>query len=138
MCGMAFMTIVFNGLTCGKVVSYVEMIHIPPIKAKLLKRSLRAVLESTQLKFKEIKADGAFAYAKWRTVENDANVREIGGTFHQRISRVSQVDQHHRNPMQIELRDSLKEINHDEIKEEIRFRFTSLLSRIIWHHYEEG
>ena len=47
MCGMACLTIVFNGLTCGKVVSWVEMIHIPPIKAKLLKRSLRAVLEST-------------------------------------------------------------------------------------------
>ena len=58
------------------------MIRIPPIKAKLLKRSLRAVLESTQLKLKEIKSEHSFSYAKWRTVENDANVKEIGGTFH--------------------------------------------------------
>ena len=55
MCGMAFLTIVLNGLTCGKVVQWVEMIRIPPIKGKLLKRALRAVLESTQLKLKEIK-----------------------------------------------------------------------------------
>lgn len=82
MCGMAFLTIVLNGLTCGKVVNYVEMIHIPPIKAKLLKRSLRAVLEATQLRLKEIKSDNAFSYAKWRAVEKDANVKEIGGTFH--------------------------------------------------------
>ena len=75
MCGMACLTIVLNGLTCGKVVNYVEMIHIPPIKGKLLKRSLRAVLEATQLKLKEIKSDGSFSHAKWRTVEKDANVK---------------------------------------------------------------
>ena len=55
MCGMACLTIVLNGLTCGKVVNFVEMIRIPPIKGKLLKRALRAVLETTQLKMKEIK-----------------------------------------------------------------------------------
>lgn len=97
MCGMACLTIVLNGLTCGKVVSMVEMIHIPPIKGKLLKRSLRAVLESTQLKLKEIKADSSFSYAKWRTVEKDANVKEIGGTFHERISRATMVH----NPLEI-------------------------------------
>lgn len=75
MCGMACLTIVLNGLTCGKVVNFVEMIRIPPIKGKLLKRSLRAVLESTQLKLKEIKSDSAFSYAKWRAVERDANVK---------------------------------------------------------------
>ena len=136
MCGMACLTIVFNGLTCGKVVNYVEMIRIPPIKGKLLKRALRAVLESTQLKLKEIKADSAFSYAKWRTVEKDSNVKEIGGTFHERISRATVVSHH--NPMNIELRESLKHINREDIKEEVRFRFTSILSRMVWHHYEEG
>ena len=29
MCGMTVMTIVVNGLTCGKLVDYVEMIHYP-------------------------------------------------------------------------------------------------------------
>ena len=51
------------------------MIRIPPIKGKLLKRALRAVLESTQLKLKEIKGESAFSYAKWRTVEKDSNVK---------------------------------------------------------------
>lgn len=40
--------------------------------------------------------------------------------------------------MEIELRDSLKEINREDIKEEIRFRFTSILARMVWHQYEEG
>ena len=75
MCGMACLTIVLNGLTCGKVVNYVEMIRVPPIKGKLLKRSLRSVLEATQLKLKEVKSDGSFSHAKWRTVEKDANVK---------------------------------------------------------------
>ena len=29
MCGMATLTIVVNGLTCGKVVSYIEMVSYP-------------------------------------------------------------------------------------------------------------
>jgi hypothetical protein len=29
MCGMAVLTIVVNGLTCGKLVNYIEMIHYP-------------------------------------------------------------------------------------------------------------
>jgi len=29
MCGMAMLTILVNGLTCGKLVSYVEMISYP-------------------------------------------------------------------------------------------------------------
>ena len=29
MCGMAMLTIIVNGLTCGKVVNYVEMISYP-------------------------------------------------------------------------------------------------------------
>ena len=75
MCGMACFTIVLNGLTCGKVVNFVEMIRVPPIKGKLLKRALRAVLEATQLKLKEIKGDSAFSYAKWRSVEKEANIK---------------------------------------------------------------
>lgn len=52
MCGMAMMTIIVNGLTCGKVVNYVEMISYPEIKRKLLKRCVKDVLSSTQKKLK--------------------------------------------------------------------------------------
>lgn len=44
MCGMAFLTIVANGLTCGKLVDYVEMIHYPEIKRKLFRRCVKDVL----------------------------------------------------------------------------------------------
>jgi NhaP-type Na+/H+ or K+/H+ antiporter len=44
MCGMAVLTIVANGLTCGKLVDYVEMIHYPEIKRKLFKRCIKDVL----------------------------------------------------------------------------------------------
>ena len=52
MCGMAMLTIIVNGLTCGKVVKYVEMVNEPEIKAKLLKRCIKTVLSSTQKKLK--------------------------------------------------------------------------------------
>ena len=55
MCGMAVLTIVVNGLTCGHVVNYVEMISYPEIKRKLLKRCVKDVLASTQKKYKELK-----------------------------------------------------------------------------------
>lgn len=54
MCGMAVLTIVVNGFTCGKLVDYVEMIRYPEIKKKLFKRCIKDVLESTQKKMKEI------------------------------------------------------------------------------------
>jgi NhaP-type Na+/H+ or K+/H+ antiporter len=41
MCGMAVLTTVVNGFTCGKVVDYVEMIHYPEIKKKLFKRCVK-------------------------------------------------------------------------------------------------
>lgn len=44
MCGMAVMTIVVNGLTCGKIVNYIEMIHVPEIKNKLFKRCVKEIL----------------------------------------------------------------------------------------------
>lgn len=57
MCGMAMLTIVVNGLTCSKLVGYLEMIRVPEIKEKLLKRCIKKVLNSTQAKLKELKAD---------------------------------------------------------------------------------
>jgi hypothetical protein len=54
MCGMAFLTIVVNGLTCGKLVNFVGMIYYPEIKKKLYKRCVKNILQSTQQKFKEI------------------------------------------------------------------------------------
>lgn len=68
MCGMAFLTIVVNGFTCGKLVDYVEMIHYPEIKKKLFKRCIKTVLESTQIKMKEIQQEPDLAYAKWKDV----------------------------------------------------------------------
>lgn len=35
------LTILVNGLTCGKLVNYVEMIVEPEIKKKLLKRCIK-------------------------------------------------------------------------------------------------
>lgn len=52
MCGMAMLTIIVNGLTCNKLVAYIEMIKVPEIKSKLLQRCLKRVLESTQDKLK--------------------------------------------------------------------------------------
>ncbi len=78
MCGMAVLTIVVNGLTCGKLVDYVEMVHYPEIKKKLFKRCIKDVLESTQAKMKEIQQEPDLAYAKWKDVEKLANVRQLG------------------------------------------------------------
>lgn len=52
MCGMAFLTIVINGLTCNKLVNYLEMIIVPEIKEKLLKRCVKKVLIFTQEKLR--------------------------------------------------------------------------------------
>lgn len=126
------LTIVVNGLTCSKLVGYLEMIRVPEIKEKLLKRCIKKVLDSTQAKLKELKADLSLSYAKWKVVESTANVKEFGGTFHERVSRISRMQR----GGEYEMRDSLKEINRADIVEEIRFRFTRFLSRSLWEYFE--
>lgn len=39
--GMVLMTVIINGLTCKKILEYVEMIHIPEIKVKLFKKCIK-------------------------------------------------------------------------------------------------
>lgn len=72
MCGMAMLTIIVNGLTCNKLVAYLEMIKVPEIKNKLLQKCLKRVLEETQDKLKELKSETSVSYAKWREVEKNA------------------------------------------------------------------
>lgn len=67
------------------------MIRVPEIKEKLLKRCIKKVLESTQLKLKELKSDTSVSYAKWKQVEESANVKKFGDTFHERVSRMSRM-----------------------------------------------
>ena len=49
------MTVLINGLTCKKVVEWVEMINVPQIKIKLLKKCIKEVLTNAQNKFEEVK-----------------------------------------------------------------------------------
>lgn len=68
MCGMAMLTIVVNGLTCNKLVNYLEMINVPEIKEKLLKRCVKKVLLDTQERLRELKNEPSISYAKWKDV----------------------------------------------------------------------
>ena len=62
---MVIMTVLVNGLTCKKVVEWVEMIHVPQIKLKLLKKCIKDVLNNTQNKCEEVKTDPDLKKAKW-------------------------------------------------------------------------
>lgn len=80
------MTVIINGLTVKKVVEYVEMIHIPQIKVKLLKKCLTEVLKKTEKKFDEVKSEPELHYAKWNEVEKLANIHKLGEIEAQRES----------------------------------------------------
>ena len=54
-CGIAVLTVVVNGLTCGKVVDALGMINYPHIKRKLLSKCVRDVLHNAQNKFRHLK-----------------------------------------------------------------------------------
>lgn len=117
MCGMAMLTIVVNGLTCNRLVAYLEMVKVPEIKNKLLQKCLKRVLESTQDKLKELKADPSVSYAKWKEVENAAKVNMLGGTFFKKRGENTSSAR----------RDSFRDFQQEEIVDEIRFRLTRYL-----------
>ena len=123
------MTIIVNGLTCGKVVDYVQMINTPEIKEKMLRRCVRRILESTQDRLREIKHEISVSYAKWRDVERDAQVASFGGFNHTKRYSKSQLASYQRESLMGDKEEAL---------EEIRFRFNRVLNRIFWEVYEEG
>ncbi len=49
--GMVVLTVIINGLSCKKILDYIEIIHVPEIKLKLFKRCVKEVLKETQSKF---------------------------------------------------------------------------------------
>ena len=69
MSGMAVLTILVNGLTCGKLVNYVQMIVTPPIKDKLFERCLKKIEQRTKEKMSELKANSYVSTADWKKVE---------------------------------------------------------------------
>ncbi len=58
-------------------------------------------------------------------------MKQLGETFHE----LRATNNAYSNNM---IRDSLKDINKDDIVEEIRFRFTRYLKKVYWEYYEEG
>lgn len=39
--GMVLLTVLINGMTCGKILDYIEMIHVPEIKIKLFNKCIK-------------------------------------------------------------------------------------------------
>ena len=67
-CGMAVMTIIINGLTCGKIVNALGMVNYPHIKRKLLSKCVRDVLHNAQSKYRHLKHEPFVVFAEWREV----------------------------------------------------------------------
>jgi len=47
MAGVATLTLIVNGTTCAMLVRYLNMIEVPAIKTKMLKKSLKLTLEQS-------------------------------------------------------------------------------------------
>jgi hypothetical protein len=66
--GMATMTLLINGTTCGKLVGYVEMIEKPAIKEKLYRRCLKDIIKRTEKTIEELKNDRFLSLVDWDKV----------------------------------------------------------------------
>lgn len=69
MSGMAVLTILVNGLTCSKLVNYVQMIVTPPIKERLFVSCLKKIEQRTREKLSELKSSRFLLTAEWKEVE---------------------------------------------------------------------
>lgn len=68
MSGMATMTLLINGTTCGSLVNYVEMIEKPAIKEKLYRRCLKDIIKRTNKTIEELKNDRFLGLVDWDKV----------------------------------------------------------------------
>ena len=128
---MAVLTILVNGLTCGKLVNYVQMIVTPPIKDKLFEICLKKIEQRTKEKMSELKANSYVSTADWKKVE-----ALVG------LSR--QKPRPNRNEIQMKekLRASRSSIysglNKSEADEEVRFRMLRYVKKLVWEQFETG
>ena len=66
---MAILTIIINGLTCGKVVNALGMIHEPHIKRKLMSKSVRDILYNAHSELNYLKQEPSLAFSDWEKVK---------------------------------------------------------------------
>lgn len=63
--GMATLTLLINGTTCGKLVNYVEMIEKPAVKEKLYRKALSDIMVKTDEMIEDMKSDRFLSLVDW-------------------------------------------------------------------------
>lgn len=98
MSGMATLTLLINGTTCGKLVGYVEMIERPPIKEKLYRRCLKDIIKRTEKTIDDLKNDRFFSLVDWEKVRYYIGDTKLGAKvtdLSEEITRKSRIDRPH-------------------------------------------
>lgn len=93
MSGMATMTLLINGTTCGWLVNKVEMIDKPAIKEKLYQRCLKDIIKLTDKTIEDLKTNRFLSMVDWQKVKfylGDTKMNEKVEELGREISRKSQ------------------------------------------------
>ena len=65
MAGVATLTLLINGTTCGALVRFMGMIPEEPIKTKILGNLIKSMVVESELKIKELKMDRNLNLCDW-------------------------------------------------------------------------
>ncbi|KAL4508105.1 hypothetical protein ABPG72_021478 [Tetrahymena utriculariae] len=127
MSGVATMTLLINGTTCGALVRYLQMIEVPQIRARVVKNSKRNLSNACDDKLKELKMNTFLNLADWE------KVIEISGCSEIKNELVSGADGQVSGR-----RSTYSSFDEQEICSETRFRLLRTLKTYVWEGYEQG
>ncbi|MBS1889752.1 MAG: hypothetical protein JST59_00535 [Actinobacteria bacterium] len=131
MSGMAVLTILVNGLTCSKLVNYVQMIVTPPIKDKLFEICLKKIDQRTKEKMSELKANSYVSTADWKKVETLVGITK-------QKQRAGRADREMKEKYRTSRSSIYSGLNKTEADEEVRFRMLRYIKKLVWEQYETG
>lgn len=77
MSGIATITLLVNGTTCGALVRFLNMIETPKIRERVVKNSVRNLSNECESKQKELKMNTFLNMADWDKVAEISGCNEI-------------------------------------------------------------
>lgn len=77
MSGVATLTLLINGTTCGALVSYLQMIEVPQIRGRIVQNSVRNLSNECEDKQKELQMNTFLNMADWEKVRQISGLEEI-------------------------------------------------------------
>ncbi len=139
---MIVLTVVFNGLTIGYVMRFINFNPVNPLSIKIKNNVKKNIVITVYKKSESLKENKFLNLADWKEVKNSCGIdRIIAEQIKQELHEQARLDKEAQSKggnQPIELNEPLKERDFDKVEvEEVRLRMYNMIKSLIYEKFEE-